>query len=327
MKVLLTGASGFVGSHILDALRARQLPAAVLLRPSSERKFLQHHLPGLEIRTGSIQDPESLGPALAGITHVVHCAGCTKARRNSDFFEVNQVGTRNVVSAINSRKEAIQRLVHISSLAVTGPAPRSKPAREDDPFKPISEYGKSKWAAEIEVREKCLVPFTILRPPAVYGPRDNGFFPMFQAIRRHILPRPSATQYLSLVFGPDLAQVVAKCVDHPAAAGKTYFAACEETVTARQMAEEIASRMGAWTVPWPLPPALLWPVCLGEELISRATGRPMLLNLQKYAELRAPGWVCDPSRIKHEVGCECPTRLTQGVGSALDWYKENGWLR
>jgi len=327
LKVLLTGASGFVGSHILDALRARKLPVAVLLRSTSNRQFIQNYLPQLEVRSGSISEPASLNVALENITHVIHCAGCTKARTNTQFYDVNQLGTRNVVDAVNARGSQIERLLHISSLAVTGPATPAKPAREEDATVPISEYGKSKLAAEMEVRRNCRVPCTVLRPPAVYGPRDGEFFPMFQAVHRHILPRPTVTQFLSLVYGPDLAEVVATCIDNPVAAGKTYFVASEEIVTARQMADEIAACMHHWTVPIPLPPTLLWPVCLGQEIVSRATGRPMMLNLQKYAELRAPGWVCDPSSLRRDTGCQCRTTLKTGVAATLEWYKQNQWLR
>ncbi len=331
MKVLLTGASGFVGSHILDALCARKIPTAVLLRSTSSRDFIQNHLQSgnspVDVRSGSITDRESLLAALEGVTHIIHCAGCTKARTKEGFFEINQVGTRNVVEAANQRGKQIRQLIHISSLAVTGPATLTRPAREDDPPSPISDYGASKLAGELEIRQRCKVPFTVLRPPAVYGPRDSGFFTMFQAVHRHLLPRPSATQFLSLVYGPDLAAAIAGCVDHPTTLDKTYFVAGKEIITARQMADEIARQIGRWTVPCPLPPVLLWPVCLGQEIVSRATGRPMLLNLQKYAELRAPGWVCDPSKLKHDTGLECTTPLRQGVAAALKWYRENQWLR
>jgi dihydroflavonol-4-reductase len=210
---------------------------------------------------------------------------------------------------------------------VSGPAPPAKPAREEDAPQPISEYGKSKLAAEMEILRYCKVPYTILRPPAVYGPRDYAFFPLFQAIHRHILPRPSATQSLSIVYGPDLAEGVVACLDHPAAAGKTYFVASEEIATARLMGDEIAARMHHWTLPCPVPSLLLWPVCLAQEIISRTTGRPMLLNLQKYAELRAPGWVCDPTKLKRETGYESRTPLKTGVAATLEWYKQNQWLR
>ena len=326
MKVLLTGASGFVGSHILDALRARDVPVALLLRTSSDKRFLSQHLSKVESRTGSINDLESLNTALGGISHIIHCAGCTKARKNAEFYIINQLGTRNVVTAANARGGQIERLVHISSLAVTGPATPDKPARENDRPNPISSYGKSKALAESELRDKCEVPFTILRPPAVYGPRDNGFFPMFQAVSRHILPRPSATQMLSLVFAEDLARGIVEALLDPMAAGRTYFISSAEIVSGRQMADEIAAKMGHWTAPLPMPPALLWPVCLAQEVFSHLTGKPMLLNLQKYAELRAPGWVCDPSLLKSDLNFECQTSLKEGVATTLDWYRQHEWL-
>ena len=325
MKVLLTGASGFVGSHILDALCARGIDTAVLLRPTSDQRFLSVHLPKLKIHNGSITEPASLAGALCGITRIIHCAGCTRARQNSDFDAINHLGTRNLVEAANAAG-SIERFVHISSLAVSGPATPARPAREDDPPRPLSAYGKSKLAAETVVRAQCRSPFTIIRPPAVYGPRDYAFLPMFTTVQRHICPRPSRTQALSLVFVRDLAAAVVACLEQPAAAGRTYFAAGEETITARGLACVIARRMGCWTVPLPLPPAILWPVCFAEEVFSRLTGRATLLNLQKFAELRAPGWVCDSSRLRQEVGYTCRTTIEQGVTETLTWYRDQGWL-
>ena len=325
MKVLLTGASGFVGSHILDSLRTRGIDTVVLLRPTSDRRLLASHLPDLEVRNGSITDPGTLPAALQGITHVVHCAGCTRAVHSSEFDAINHGGTRNLVEAANAQG-GVGRFLHISSLAVTGSATPARPAREDDPPHPVSAYGRSKLAAEEAVREHCRVPFTILRPPAVYGPRDYAFLPMFKAVRNHILPSPGRSQALSLVFVRDLAEAVATCLVHPAAVGRTYFVAGNEQVTARDLASVIARQMDRWTVPLPLPAFVLWPVCLGQELFSRITGRAMLLNLQKFAELRAPGWVCDASRMETEIGYSCRTSIPQGVAQTLAWYREAGAL-
>jgi nucleoside-diphosphate-sugar epimerase len=326
MKILLTGASGFVGSQILDELLARRFGVAVLLRPTSSRRFLQHQIGSVQVCDGSISDPASLRRALEGVTHVIHCAGATRAARSEDYYLTNQVGTRNVLDAIQDQKGAIRRLIHISSLAVSGPAIAARPAAEDSPTRPISEYGKSKLAAEEEVRLHCRAESVIVRPPAVYGPRDDGFFSLFQAVHRHLLPLPSDTQALSLVYVKDLARAVAELVKCPEAAGQTYFVSSREVVTARQMAKEIARQVGHWTLPVPLPPVAFLPLCLANELICRIFGRAQLLNLQKYAELRAPGWVCDPAKLQRETGLECPTGLQQGVAETLNWYRQEGWL-
>ncbi len=326
MKILLTGASGFVGSHILDSLRRRGLDTALLLRPTSNRRFISPHLPDVEVRPGSIGDPDSLTYAMADITHVIHCAGVTKAVRTTGFYEVNQAGTRNLVSAVNGQVGRVQRFVHISSLAAVGPARRERPAREDDAPQPVSEYGKSKLAGEHEVRNHCRAEYVILRPPAVYGPRDAEFLRLFRAVKNHLLPKPGGAQALSMVFVRDLAEAVVTCLTHPAAAGKTYFVAAREVVTARAMAKEIAAQMKVWTLPLPLPVALLWPICLAQELASRLTGRPNVLSLQKFGELRAPGWVCDATRLESDTGCTCRTALKQGIAETLGWYREQGWL-
>lgn len=326
MKILLTGASGFVGSHILDSLRRRGLDTVLLLRRTSSKRLISSHLPDVEVRSGSIGDPDSLGEAMAGITHVIHCAGATKAARVAGFYEANQTGTRNLVSAVNGHSGRVQRVVHISSLAAAGPALRERPAREEDAPQPVSEYGKSKLAGEFEVRDHCRAEYVILRPPAVYGPRDGEFLRLFRAVKSHLLPKPDGTQALSMVFVRDLADAVVTCLDHAGTAGKTYFVAAREVVTARTIAEEIAAQMNTWTLPLPLPTPLLWPICLAQDLASRFTGKPSVLSLQKYAELRAPGWVCDPTRLERETGYACATTLKLGIAETLNWYREHNWL-
>lgn len=326
MKVLLTGASGFVGSHILDALQARGVPTVLLLRSSSSRHWIAQHLSAVEVRLGSVTDPASLQPALEGVTQVVHCAGCIKALRAAEFFEVNQLGTRNLVEAIN-RQPSVQRLVLVSSLAAVGPAGPEAPACETDRPHPVSPYGHSKLAAEQEVRDRCRVGYVILRPPAVYGPRDTQFLPLFKAARAHVRPRyRGGKQALSLVFAPDLARAVTECLVHPAAAGKTYFVASPEVVTAAQMAEVIAAHLGSWTVPVPVPTLALWLACAGAHWLAHLRRRPSLLSLWRYPELCAPGWVCSPERLRQELGLECSTPLQTGIAQTLAWYRQHGWL-
>ena len=124
----------------------------------------------------------------------------------------------------------------------------------------------------------------------------------------------------------DLADVAVSCLQLPTALGKTYFVAAPEITTARKMAEEIAAQMKVWTIPLPLPTPMLWPMCLAQEVLTRATGKANVLSLQKYAELCAPGWVCDSSRLKNETGLSCATTLNKGIAETLDWYRRERWV-
>ncbi len=322
---MLTGASGFVGSHLLESLAQRDIPVVILLRESSDRSFLRQLPPQVEVRFGSISDPASLAAAMANATDVIHCAGATKARTIEGFYEVNQVGTRNVVNAVNAHP-GIRRLLHISSLAAAGPGTREKPVRESDPPHPVSHYGRSKLAGEEEVRQGCRHEFTIIRPPAVYGPRDRGFLPMFAAVKRHLRPTPSAAQRLSLVYVKDLAEASVEAFLHPTAAGGTYFAAGSEVVSSRELASLIAQNLKTWTIPLPLPTFALWPVCLLKSIQAAITGKPDILGLEKFPELRAAGWVCDPQRLTTELGIRCATDLQTGIQKTISWYEQNGWI-
>lgn len=325
MKVLLTGASGFVGSHILDRLVRQGIRTAVLLRTTSNRRFIEPVLSHTEVRDGTISDPASLRVATDGVTHVIHCAGSVKALRHADFFEVNQVGTRNVVEAAN--RAGVQRLVHISSLAAAGPGTPDSPARESDPPRPVSVYGRSKLAGENEVRDRCKTDFVIVRPPAVYGPRDGEFLRMFKAVHSGWLPDIGCgRQALSLVYVEDLADAVVECLQHPQAGGKTFFAANDEVTSALRFGKAVAEEMKVRARRLPVPVPLLWPACWGQEILSRLTSKPNVLSAQKYAELRAPGWVCDPSRLRNELGITCATNLHQGVKRTVHAYRETGWL-
>jgi nucleoside-diphosphate-sugar epimerase len=327
MKVLLTGASGFVGSHILDLLAARGIPAAILIRPASNRRFIEPHLSRVEVRIGSISEPASLPAALEGITHVIHCAGCTKAIGSAEYYRINRDGTRNLVDAVNRHQNEIRRFILISSLAASHPARAAAPAREDDESSPVTEYGRSKLAGERAVRSHARVPFVILRPAAVYGPRDGDFLLMFKAARARWVPSfGGGRQELSLVYVEDVARAVIACLDHLPIENRIFNVAHRAVTTAHELTAEIGRQLGVSTVQVPLPLPLLWPVCLVGEVIARIRGRPTIVNLQKYPELTAPGWVCDSRRLREELGVEPATGLREGIAGTLAWYRSHGWL-
>lgn len=328
MKVLLTGASGFVGSHLLDALRARAIATVLCLRPSSDRRWLESHLSAVETRLGTLTDPSGLDDALRDVTHVVHCAGATKSLRAADFFQANQLATRAVVEAVNRRSSQIQRLLVVSSLAAAGPGLPDAPVREGDAPRPVSVYGRSKLAAEQEVREHCRIPFVILRPAAVYGPRDTEFLRLFRTVRAGWLPLfGGGRQPLNLVFVRDLAAVVVEALTHPAAERETFFVAHPQPTTSGELAREIAYQLGVRPRAMRLPVAALWPVCALAELSAQITRRPGVVSLHKFAELRAPGWVCDVTKLARLLGLTCATPLPAGVAETIAWYRQQSWLR
>jgi dihydroflavonol-4-reductase len=327
MRVLLTGANGFVGSHILDELRRNQIPVVALLRPASSRTFIADQLADIEVRAGGIDDAASLDSALEGVTHVIHCAGATKALKAPGFFEVNHLGTRNVIEAVNRRGAQIQRLVHISSLAAAGPATSARPKSECDEAQPVSDYGRSKLAAEREVRHRCACDWTIVRPPAVYGPRDREFLRLFRAVKSHVLPRfGGGSQQLTLVYVEDLATAIVSMLTQSQASRETFFVGSPEIVTSAELARCVAAQSGTWSIPLPLPNSVLWLACQWSGFLSQLTGKASVLGPQKYSELKAPGWVCDVSKLKGAIGWECRTALNEGVTKTRAWYVSHGWL-
>ncbi|MCX8109523.1 MAG: NAD-dependent epimerase/dehydratase family protein [Verrucomicrobiae bacterium] len=327
MKVLLTGASGFVGSHVLDVLCERGIQTSILIRTSSNRRFIEPHSSRVEVRFGSLDDTRVLNAALQGVTHVVHCAGAVKAPKASEFHRINVGGTRWLVDAINAHSDTVRRLIHVSSLAASGPGTASAPVRESDPPRPVSVYGKSKLDSERVVSESCRVQYVIVRPPAVYGPRDAAFLALFKAVKRGWCPKfGSRFQELSLVYVRDLAEVVVSLLTHERAGGLTVNVACEEVVTDEELCRGIADVLGVRLRRIAVPLWVLRLVCQVSDIASSATGRASIIGLDKYRELTAPGWVCDTSVLREKLGLVCPTRFAEGVRATAIWYQKQGWL-
>jgi len=327
MKVFLTGASGFVGSHVLDALLAGHHEVSILLQRTSNTRFISRHLAVLTVHFGSLEDVPLLTKAMGGVEAVIHCAGKTKALHLSEFYRVNRAGTRNVVMAANACRESLRRLVYVSSQAVSGPGDLNRPAEETGDPRPVSVYGRSKWLGETEVLLHCRVPWTILRPAAVYGPRDTEFLPVFQKVKQRFMPLLSgAKRPLHMVYGPDVAAAVLCCILHERSAGGTYHVAAEPSCTDEEFMEEIAAQLQVRPVRLRIPRAGLYLASVIQEILSRATGRPNMLSRQKLPELLAPGWVCSTEKMRKDLGFLAPTSLREGVGRTIEWYCREGWL-
>jgi nucleoside-diphosphate-sugar epimerase len=327
MKVFLTGANGFVGSHVLDALLTGHHEVSILLQRTSNTRFISRHLVAVAVHFGSLDDVPVLKEAMSRVDAVIHCAGKTKALHSSEFYQVNRAGTRNVVLAANACRESVRHLVYISSLAVSGPGLPECPAEETGEPRPVSVYGRSKWLGENEVRLRCRVPWTILRPAAVYGPRDTEFLPVFQKVKQRLMLLPSgAKRSLNMIYGPDLSAAVLRSILHERASGETYHVAAEPPCTGEEFMQEIAAQLQIRPLRLRIPHAGLYLASVIQDILSRATGRPNMLSRRKLPELLASGWVCSTGRIRHDLGFAAPTSLKEGVGLTLEWYRREGWL-
>jgi nucleoside-diphosphate-sugar epimerase len=327
MKVFLTGASGFIGSHLLDLLRASRYEVSILLRPTSSTRFILRHLEEVTVHYGSLEDTSGLRTAMTGAEAVIHCAGKTKALRSAEYYQANQRGTRNLVEAANACRDSLRHLVHISSLAVSGPGVVGAPAEEKESPRPVSVYGHSKLLGETAIRRFCRVPWTVLRPAAVYGPRDMDFLPVFQQVKRRLMPLLcGAGRPLNLVYGLDVANAVICCLMKEQAVGKTYHVAAEPPCSDEELMQEIAGQLGLRPLRLPIPRTILYSACLIQETLSRVTGRPNILSRQKLAELLAPGWVCSTEAIRKDLGYTAHTLIKEGVARTLEWYRGEGWI-
>ncbi len=327
MRILLTGANGFIGSHMLDRLSLSDSDITILLRHTSDTSFIEGHLSRARICYGSLESPAALREAMDGVGVVIHCAGKTKTVGTREFYAVNAGGTLNVVEACNAHSGSVARLVFLSSLAVSGPGSPESPVTEDARPRPVSAYGRSKLLAERHIRQRSRVPYTILRPAAVYGPRDREFHAVFEAIRRGFMPLVgTGARSLSLIYVTDLVEAVSKVIGCARCERNTYHLAHAVPSTQRDFFSRIAQAMGVAAVPLPMPVLALYAVCLARDLWSRITSRPSMMNLDKIAEIRASGWVCATDRAVEDFGFSAGTSLGEGIGLTLAWYEENGWL-
>ncbi len=329
MKVLLTGGNGFVGSHLLDRLVANGIPTQLLLRRSAALRWVECHLHNapIGIHYGSLSDPTSLKGALLGITHVIHCAGATKAASRQEFFRANQGGTSNLLKALSEADHAVKQIIFISSLAASRPATSSDPAQEEDSPQPVSAYGQSKQAAEETLKAQSPSPYLIIRPPVVYGPRDTEFFRIFQSFRYRYLPLLNrGKQELSLIYVKDLAAVVLSALLNPRLTNETLNVATVQAIRVHSLLEEVAKVMRKTPTFIPLPVPVLWPACLTSEFLAKWTATPTLLSRDKYKEIRAPGWVADTTKLHHLIDDFSPTSLEQSLDATVKWYSQQGWL-
>jgi len=327
MRVLVTGASGFVGRHVADALRAAGHELRCLVRPSSAAAHLRDA--GDDLHQGHLLDPSALEAAARDVEAVVHVAGLVRARTVREMVRVNAEGTARLAGACRRVAAPGARFVLVSSQAAAGPSAPGRVALEEEVPRPVSAYGRSKLAGERAAARVLgdAAPPTIVRPPAVYGPHDRDIFDFFQAAARGVSLRVGCRmRAVSLVHVEDLARGILGALESPAAAGRTYYLANRESHAMDELMARINAAVGGRSVSIRVPEAVLHGAAVAVDEVARFLGIVPKLSVDKARELLASGWACDSSRAARELGWEARIPLDEGLRSTAVWYRSNGWL-
>lgn len=328
-RAALTGATGFLGGHIADALLAEGYVVRASVRPTSRTRWIDGK--GIETLAAALTPPpgepddaraDTLDALVDGAETVIHCAGVVRAPDEAGYLRGNALSTRRLLEAA-ARAGTVRSFVLISSLAASGPSKPGRPRVESDPCAPITAYGRSKVAAEALCAGDWPFRIAVLRPPALYGPRDVAFLPLFKAARLGLSARIGRVKALSLVDGRDAARAAVMLAADDRASG-TYFVDDGRAHTFADLVDALSRAVGRGIVTLPLPVGLLRFVA---RLVggSRADALPLLAP-DRLRDVDVDGWVCSGDRLRSELGFAGARPLEVGFAETLEFYRRESWL-
>jgi dihydroflavonol-4-reductase len=324
--VLVTGATGFVGSRLVEALLNTHYSVLCLVRSKSDTRALQK-LP-VRLLIGDLEDPSVLRNAAGEIQTVYHLAGAIKAADRKGYFQTNQMGTRRLLEILSESAPALSRFIHVSSLAAAGPSPEGRALTEGEKANPISWYGESKLESELEaLRFASAFPVTIVRPSAIYGPRDRETLLIFRMVKHGCLFTPGRfIRRFSLIHVDDLTQALIQAGEHKTPSGEIFFVSRQETFTWDEVGRVIAKALGRSYRRIAFPQSLAHLAGFAGDLWSKARGQPASISSQKVKELLQPSWLCNSSKAMKCLGFHPKIDLESGVRNTVRWYQDHGWL-
>ena len=331
MKILITGASGFIGSFIVEEALKKGFDTWAAVRKSSSKEYLKdERINFIELNLSS---KAQLIEQLRGhdFDYVVHAAGVTKCLNKQDFHRINTEGTKNIIDAILELQMPLKRFVFVSSLSVFGAIKEQQPydeIRETDIPQPNTEYGRSKLAAEKYLESLgSRVPYIILRPTGVYGPREKDYFMMTKSIKQHSdFAVGYKRQDITFVYVSDVVQAIFLALDK-GENGRKYFLSDGEVYQSTTFSDLIHEELGRpWWIRITAPVWVLRIITFCGEYIGKMTGKVTALNNDKFNILRQRNWRCDIQPAIDELGYKPTVKLAEGVRRSIKWYKEQGWL-
>ncbi len=322
MKALVTGATGFVGSHLAEALHRRGDEITALVRSPKKAGALAPL--GVRVVAGDLDDPSALARAAEGQEVVFHVAGLVAAASETEFMRCNRDGTARLVAAASGA--GASRFVLVSSMAAGGPARPGRPLTGAELARPVTAYGRSKLAAESAVTAARL-PWVILRPPTVYGPRDREVLKVFRMARLGLAPVfGDGSQELSAIHGADLGDALVAAGTAAATVGRIYYPCHPEVATSAEFVRAVGSAMGRGVTLIPVPVPLGKAMLAVTERFASLAGQRTILTRDKANEFFQDAWTGDPAPLSRDSGWRAVHDLQSGLADTYRWYRTAGWL-
>ena len=328
MKVLVTGSTGFIGSFVAEKLLAKGYAVRCIVRKTSNLRWLKNK--DFELVESSLDDKMSLEKAVEGVDYVYHIAGNTSAKNLDDYMKGNREGTINLLEAVLKKAPNIKRFLYVSSQTAAGPAlSADNPTEVDMPMNPITDYGLSKKAAEEAVHSYAgKLPFTIVRPPAVYGPRDTEIYSIFKMLNFGLIAYMGFNRKLvSIVHVDDLSDGIIAAAESNNTSGKTYFVSSEIFYDWKDVYQIMKKGLKKkFTISIYLPHGLVLAAGAISGFLGSFSGKPPVFNYQKGIDFIQQYWICSTKRATEDFGYRQKISLEQGFADTIKWYKDMKWL-
>ena len=325
-RVLITGASGFVGYHLIEEALHNNLDVYAAVRKSSDISHLKEF--NIQYTYLDFGDIISLKKDLKEkqYDYIIHAAAATRARSQSEYNLINAEYTFNLAAAAQAADINLKGFVFISSLAAVGPLDNLNGTITEDTLpQPITGYGKSKILAEEQLKSIGTLNYTILRPTAVYGPRDTGIYLFFKQLKNGIEPYIGhAEQKLSFIYVKDLAKATIKALY--SCNQQTYNLSDGNFYSKYELGTIAKNVLNLKTVKFHLPVNFVKIIASLAEKVSYLNNKAAILNNDKLKELTAVNWTCSIEKAKYDLGYYPLFNLDNGLAETLNWYKKNKWL-
>ncbi len=328
MKILVTGANGFIGSFIISEGLKRGYDVYAGIRSTSSRKYLPEGIRTVEL---SLDNKEQLKYELATLgrfDYVIHNAGVTKCNNKTDFERVNYGYTRNFVEALTESNTVPSKFLFVSSMAAYGPGdPKTlKPVRLSDIPKPDTLYGISKLNAEKFIESQVGFPYLFLRPTGVYGPREKDYFVFLKTVNNHLEPAMGTKkQHLTFIYVTDLVNAMFLALESEYVR-KAWFVSDGKEYDNREYAAIVKKHLNRKALYLPVPLFLVKGISYTLDTVGGWFGMSPTLNKDKYKIMRATNWKCEVEPLQRELGFEAEYDLDKGIEACVEWYKKEKWL-